>query len=118
MALRIAYEKFLGIPVPADGVSFGKLSAEGITTYISTGSTVLSGSYTYDTITITLQGILTPPLSHPRTNIGPTKFTFRDRDWTLLNVEEGNKILIAGIPKYFTWSCTGVDLRTPNVSIG
>lgn len=118
MAVRIAFEKFLGIPVPTDGVSFSKLSADGITTFLSTGKTLLTGSYSYDTVTITLQGILNPPLAHPRRTIGPTTFSFRNRTWTLLDVQEGNKIIIANIPKYLTWSCTGVDLETPSVSIG
>lgn len=118
MALRIAYEKFLNIPIPLDGVSFGKLNADGITAFLSTGKTLLTGSYSYDTVTIALQGILTPPLAHPRTKIGPATFSFRNRTWTLLDVQEGNIIIIASTPKYMTWSCTGVDLNTPSVSIG
>lgn len=118
MALQLAYEKFLGIPVPPDGVSFGKLNADGITTFLSTGNTIISGSYTYETITISLQGIVTPPLAHPRKNIGGTTFQFRGRNWVLLETNEGNIIKIANTPKYLTWSCTGVDLSTPSVSIG
>jgi hypothetical protein len=118
MAIRLAYEKFLNIPIPPDGVSFGKINADGITTFLSTGNTLLSGSYSYDSVTITLQGILNPPLTHPGRNVGSVTFSFRNRTWTLLDVQEGNIIIIANTPKYLTWSCTGVDLRNPSVSIG
>lgn len=118
MALNVAYEKFMGIPVPLDGVSFSKLSADGITTYLSLGNTLLTGSYTYDSITITLQGITTPPLAHPRTKPGSTSFSFRGRTWRLLDIQEGNIIKIASQSKYMTWACIGVDLDNPSVSIG
>lgn len=118
MGIQLAYEKVLNIPIPPDGVSFGNISAEGITTYLSLSRTILSGSYTYETVTIALQGITTAPLQHPRTNIGQQTFEFRNRTWTLLNVNEGNKIIIAGQPKFLTWTFTGVDLNTPNISIG
>lgn len=118
MGIALAYEKVLDIPIPNDGVSFGKLSADGITTYLSLGNHLLSGSYSYDTVTITLQGIITPPLAHPRTKPGSITFPFRGRTWTLLDVQPGNIILIGSTPKYMTWAFTGVDLNTPSVSIG
>jgi hypothetical protein len=118
MGIKLAYEKLLDIPIPPDGVSFGKLSAEGITTYLSLSKTILTGSYTYDTVTITLQGVILPPLQHPRLSPGSITFPFRGRTWTLLDVVEGNIIKIANISKYMTWACTGVDLQIPSVSIG
>lgn len=118
MAIRLAYEKVLDIPIPPDGVSFGKISAEGITAYLSLSKVIMSGSYTYDTVTITLQGIKTPPLQHPRTKPGTITFPFRGRTWTVLDVIEGNIIKIANTSLYMTWACTGVDLQTPSISIG
>lgn len=118
MAIQLAYEKLLDIPIPPDGVSFGKISADGITTYISSNRVLLSGSYTYDTVTITLQGVRVPPLAHPRTNPGALTFPFRERTWTVLDVVEGAIIKISNNSLYMTWACTGVDLQTPSVSIG
>lgn len=113
-------EKLNNYPVPQDGVSFGNISANGISTFIGVGNTIFSGSYSFDTITLTLKGIDFPaPYSKPTAqNSGNDSFNFRGRKWTLLDVTEGYIFTIGTRKKYESWSITGVDLNRPTSKIG
>lgn len=113
-----ANEKFLGIPIPEDGVSFGTVSASGITPYLKINNTIVSGSYGYQTVTITLKGIGEPPLQ-PVTaaNLGTQTFTYRGKTWVVTNTTAGARFSIGAISRLYTWSCTGVDTSTPILSV-
>lgn len=113
-------EKFQGYPVPQDGISFGSISANGISTFIGVGNTILSGNFSFDTITITLKGIDFPaPFLKPTTtNSGDTTFQFRNRKWVITDVTEGYIFTIGSQKKYESWSITGVDLNNPMSKIG
>lgn len=111
-------EYFYSYPIPQDGVSFSSVNAENIKTYIAVGNTLFGGSYSFDTVTITLKGINIPPFTKPlSSNITTTSFTFRNRTWILLDVVEGYKYNIAGSARYESWSCTGLDITTPRIKI-
>lgn len=111
-------EKFLTYPLPEDGVAFGKLSASGISALAQVGNIIFSGSYSFDTVTITLKGITTPPFTKPTAvNFANQTFTFRGRNWVVLEVTEGAKFKVAEVEKFASWSVTGVDLNTPLITI-
>jgi len=116
--ISLRYPKLNGIPVPDDGVSPGKISAQGITAYIEVDGVLLQGNYSFDTLTITLKGITTPPFSKPdKTGLGST-FSYSDRTWRILDIQEGACIYIAGTKKFFSWSVTGVDMDSGRAVIG
>ena len=111
-------EKFMDYPVPSDGVSFGTINASNINTLISIDNIVISGSYSFETVTITLRGIITPPLNKPSSkNIGNVTFSFRGKSWKLIEVIEGNRFNIGGTYKYESWSCTGVNTSNPLIKV-
>ena len=106
------------IPVAEDGVSRGKISAQGINAYIEVKGVILGGSYSFDTVTITLKGITAPPFGAPgKTGVGGD-FGFDGRGWTIIDVTPGAYFFIGGTKKYFSWSVTGVDLTNPRAQIG
>lgn len=117
MAISLAFEKLGNIPIKPENITSGTISAAGISTYSGIGNTVFAGSYVYDTITINLEGIVTPPYSKPGKNPGQATFSFRGKTWNILNVDEGNRIIIGGTNKYLTWSITGVNLADPRISV-
>ena len=117
MALQIKYEKLGTIPVAPDGISYGSIAANGITTFVGIGNTIFAGSYDYETITINLKGIVNPPYSAPGLSPGTETFTFRNKTWTILKVVEGSTITIANQTKYLDWTITGVDLANPRVTV-
>ena len=117
MALQLKYEKLGDIPVSPDAISFGSISANGISTFIKAGNTIFAGSYDYETISVNLKGITTPPYNKPGLYPGTETFTFRDKTWTILNVVEGSHILVAGQRKFLDWTVTGVDLENPRITI-
>ena len=111
-------EKLGAYPIPEDGVSFGSISAAGITPYIKLGKGIYSGSYGFDTVTITLKGIQVPPYNTPTpATIGNATFGFRNRTWRVIDVQEGAKFNIGGQTRFSSWSVTGVDINTPRVKI-
>lgn len=111
-------EKFMGYPIPNDGVSFGAINASNVTTLISINNVIFSGSYSFDTVTITLKGITTPPFNKPTSsNIGSQQFSFRGKNWVITDVVEGYKFNIGGTTKYESWSITGVDISNPRVKV-
>ncbi|MGL5923686.1 hypothetical protein [Chroococcidiopsis sp.] len=118
MGVRYSQEKFAGYPVPEDGVSFSKLSASGISAYVALSNIVFSGNYTFDTISITLKGITVPPYNKPGKSGYGGVFSFRNRNWTVIDVVEGPKFNIAGTDKFISWTVTGVDLTAGRISIG
>jgi len=116
--INYSTEKLNNIPIPEDGVSFGNISATGITPYLNIGNTIFSGSYGYETVTITLKGISIPPFTKPvASTIATQTFSFRNRTWHITDVVEGNKFNIGGQTKFSTWSVTGVDFSTPIIKI-
>ena len=117
MALRYVNELLEGFPIPDDGISFSVLNAKDITPYIKIGNAIVGGSYGYETVTIELRGIVTPPFEKPRDADYTDTFTYRSRTWTVINVLEGPTYTIAGTRAYRTWTVTGVDLENPTVTI-
>lgn len=118
MAINFSTEKFLDIPLTEDAVSLGTLNASNITPYLKLNNTIVSGSYGYETITITLKGIDVPPFDKVTAeNIGQQTFSFRDREWKVIKTQEGSTFNIAGQKRYFSWSVTGVDMNTPLINI-
>jgi hypothetical protein len=117
MGLAVAYEKVGDIPIRPESISFGTISAAGISAFVASGRTVFSGSYSFDTVTLTLEGIIDPPYSRPGVNPGQDTFTFRNRTWHITDIQEGGTISIAGQSKYLTWSMTGVDLDNPKITV-
>lgn len=106
------------IPVPEDGVSRGKISAQGINAYIDVNGIILGGSYSYDTVTITLKGITAPPFAAPGSSGVGGSFGYDGRGWTIIDVTPGAYFYIGGTKKYFSWSVTGVDLTNGKAQIG
>lgn len=105
------------IPIPEDGVSRGKISAQGINAYIEVNGVILGGSYSFDTVTITLKGITTPPFSSPsKTGLG-SSFSYDGKTWTIIDVVPGAYFFIGGTKKYFSWSVTGVDMTSGRAQI-
>jgi hypothetical protein len=118
MGVRYSTEKFMGIPIPEDGISFGTISAAGITPYLKINNAIFSGSYGYETITITLKGIGEPPIAQiSAANIAQPQFTFRDKTWKVIDTQLGNRFNIAGQWRYNTWTVTGVDTSRPIIKI-
>ena len=119
MSVIYTPEKLFTYPVPSDGISFGVINANGITTFIGIGNTIFSGSYSFDTITIALKAVAVPaPFVKPsKDDIGQITFSFRNKTWNLLDVIEGYIFQIGASKKYETWSCTGVDLNNPRVKV-
>jgi hypothetical protein len=118
MTIRYSNEKLLGIPIPDDGVSFGQISANNITTLVEINNVVVSGSYSFETVTITLKGITNPPIPKPTpTSFGSSSFSFRGRTWKVIDTQQGAKFRIADVEKYSSWSVTGVDLDNPVIKI-
>lgn len=116
--VRFGYETLNGVPIPEDGVSFGNISASGVTPYIRIRNAVFGGSYGYDTVTITFKGLENGLFSKPKPNsIGAQTFAFRGRNWRVIDVQEGAKFNIAGQTRFYTWSVTGVDMDTPVVKM-
>lgn len=112
--LNYSQETLNGIPIPEDGVSFGNISANGITPYIKLRNAIFSGSYGYDTVTITLKGIDSPLFSRPTpSTMAQQSFSFRGRTWRVVDVQEGAKFNIAGKSMFSSWTVTGVDMNTP-----
>ncbi len=112
-------EKFLGIPIPQDGVSFGSISVNNITALLQVNNYVFGGSLTFSTVTITLKGIGLPPpfASVSAKDVGKNTFQFRDKTWNLLSTSEGSRFKIAGETRLASWTCTGVDLSSPKISV-
>jgi hypothetical protein len=118
MSIHYENEKLFDIPIPEDSVSFGKISAQGITALVEHGGIVISGNYSLPSVTITFKGITTAPTPAPgKTGFGAT-FTFRGKSWTVIDVTEGAKFRIAGIAKFSSWSLTAVSFTSGRVSIG
>lgn len=117
MGIQYSNEKLLSYPIPEDGVSFSKVAATGINTFISMKNKVFGGGYSFDSVTITLKGITDPPFEKPPVNGIGDEFTFRNRTWTILDVQEGAKFKIAGTMKYSSWSVTAVDLNSGRVIV-
>lgn len=112
--VRYSQEKLNDIPIPEDGVSFSNISANGITPYLKIRNVIVSGSYGFETVTITLKGIETPPYNKPSPQtIASQPFTFRGRTWHVIDTQEGAKYNIAGQTRFSTWSVTGVDMNKP-----
>lgn len=117
MTLSIVYEKLGNIPVAPDAISFGEINANGINTFLATGNTLFAGSLAYDTITLNLRGIVTPPYSKPGLNPGQSSFIFRNRTWKILKIDEGPTIKVGNVTKFIDWSITGVDLDNPKITV-
>ena len=117
MALQLRYEKLGDIPVAPDSISYGSIAANGISTFVKSGNTIFAGSYDYETISINLKGITTPPYAKPGLNPGTETFDFRGRVWTILRIEEGSQIVVANQKKFLDWTITGVDLENPRVTV-
>lgn len=117
MPLRYSNELLEGIPIPDDGVSFSTLTSKDITPYIKVGNSIVGGSYGYETVTIELRGIVTPPFEKPRNADYVDSFQYRGRTWQVINVVEGPTYQIAGTRAYRTWTVVGVDLDSPTVTI-
>jgi hypothetical protein len=119
-----ASERFLDIPIPEGGVSFGSISAINTTPLIGVGNTFMSGSYDYPTVTITLKGlavnssaITSLHIATPK-QVGVPTFSFRGETYRLLSTSKGQRYLVAGEPRYTEYSWTGVNINDPKVSIG
>lgn len=116
--IRYSQEKLGDIPIPEDGVSFSNISANGITPYLKIGSSIYSANYGYETVTISLKGIQTPPYNKPTPKtMGTESFSFRNRNWKVIDVQEGSKFNIAGETRFSSWSVTGVDTSKPILKI-
>lgn len=112
--VRYSQETLNDIPIPEDGVSFSNISASGITPYLKIQNIIVSGSYGFETVTITLKGIQTALFSKPAAQtIGSQSFSFRGRTWRVIDTQEGAKFNIAGQTRFSTWSVTGVDMGRP-----
>jgi hypothetical protein len=116
--VRYQQEKLCDYPVPEDGFQTGKISASGINAYVKHNNTVIQGNYTYTTVTITLKGITTPPFSKPSVRGFGGNFTFRGNTYTIYDIIEGPKFLIAGTEKFVSWTVSGVDFSSGRISIG
>lgn len=107
-------EFLYGYPIPEDGISFGSISANGITALLEINGLIVSGSISYPTLTVTLKGIAYPPPIPKQDltveNVGSYSFTHRDIEYKVLSVSEGARFKVGNDWRLFTWSVTGVDV--------
>lgn len=114
-------EFLYGYPIPEDGLSFGSVSATGITPLLNVNGLIISGSINYPTLTVTLKGIAYPP---PITkseltveNVGSLSFVHRDITYKVLSVSEGARFRVGADWRLFTWSVTGVDITNTKFEV-
>lgn len=116
--ISFTYGTIDGIPIPEDGISYGKISAQGINAYIEVDGILLGGNYSFETLTVTFKGVNSAPFSKPeQTGIG-SEFSYDGRTWKITDVTPGAFCVIGGRKKYFSYTVTGIDFSSGRVNIG
>lgn len=121
MAFNFSQEKFFGYPLQSGGVSFGKINAQNANAFfLLNNSSLLSGSISYLTISITVQSIKVSdvPFEKPTlTNFGTQTFNFRGKNWTVFAVDYGGIYNIGSEPCYRNYTVQAVELNNPEFSL-
>lgn len=117
MGLYYGTEKVFGVPISDGDLSFGSISASGVTPYVEVNGAVISGSISYDTVTVTLKGISNPPAQKPGVNGFSGSFSAAGRSWTVIDATPGVKFTIGSRTGYFSYSVTGADFSRPMLKV-
>lgn len=122
MAFGFSQEKLFGYPLKSGSVSFGKINAQNANAFfVLNNSSLLSGSISYETISVTIESLKVGQIPFPKPTIstfGTQTFDYQGKVWTVLDVTYGTIFNVGTEPIYSTYTVTGVDLQIPQFSVG